>query len=287
MPDTTTTNYGFVKPEPGGSPGTWDDKLVADLDSIDAEIAKPRIIQSALSWGATVTVDLALARVFTGTNNAVASIVFSNVPSATYAVRVLLVLTNGGLNAITWPASVVWVAGMVPSLRASGVDIIELVTRDGGTTWYASRKSSGRPTQILFRAQNLTTSATSETDITGASFTLKANTLQDGDVVRICIYGHTNESGNWSAIAYLGATGLNSGLNSGAVAFKEEVIFTRNGASSEAKHISNIIGTAASTTNGSASENLATDLTVKLRGRVTTGTNVLTIDAFTVELLGN
>lgn len=109
---------------------------------MDAELFKPRIGQSALTWAATTTVDLSLARVFTGTNTAISTIAFTNVP-ATFpngavvpVVRCTLIITNGAAFAITWPASVSWTRGAAPQFKASGVDVVELVTRDGGTTWY-------------------------------------------------------------------------------------------------------------------------------------------------------
>jgi len=56
--------------------------------------------------------------------------------AASGRLRVLtLELTNGGAYTVTWPTSITWQDGTAPTLTASGVDIVNLITRDNGVTW--------------------------------------------------------------------------------------------------------------------------------------------------------
>ncbi len=49
-----------------------------------------------------------------------------------------LVITNGGAFTVTWPASVKWAGGSAPTFSAAGVDVVTLLTVDGGVTWLGS-----------------------------------------------------------------------------------------------------------------------------------------------------
>lgn len=64
------------------------------------------------------------------------TITISGIPDATKAYGMTFELTNAGSN-ITWPASVVWL-GTAPTLRATGVSMVTLVTRNGGATYFGS-----------------------------------------------------------------------------------------------------------------------------------------------------
>jgi hypothetical protein len=137
MPNTTTGTYQLIKPEVGLDSGQWGGHLNTDLDSLDTEIGKPRLPFNSPTVGATTTCDLSLARIFVFTVSQATTLAFSNVPTSTWGVFVDLVVGNGSAFVLTFPGSVTWLQGFAPTLQAAGTDRIRLLTKDGGTTWFA------------------------------------------------------------------------------------------------------------------------------------------------------
>ena len=85
--------------------------------------------------GGTQDLDLSIANVHTGTvDTSATTFTVSNVPTG--AVSFTLVLTNGGSQTINWMSGTQWSYSTAPTLAASGVDILEFFTLNGGTTWY-------------------------------------------------------------------------------------------------------------------------------------------------------
>ena len=72
---------------------------------------------------------------FTKTITAITTLTVSNVPTTGTLATFILDLTNGGAFTITWWANVKWAGGTVPTLTASGRDVLGFFTHDGGTTW--------------------------------------------------------------------------------------------------------------------------------------------------------
>jgi hypothetical protein len=83
----------------------------------------------------STTVDLAEGNYFSYTVASTTTLDFSNTPSGTVSSGFVLELTNGGVAAVTFPASVKWAGGTAPTLTAAGVDVLVFITDDNGTTW--------------------------------------------------------------------------------------------------------------------------------------------------------
>lgn len=160
MPDTTTTNYGFTKPQDGASNDTWGPKINTNLDLADAAIkgvsdvaaaALPKaggtmtgradlktatLAKSALGSGSgAVDLNLDTAQMFTRTATGNTTFTFSNCPAGAFGF--MLRLTGGGSYVMTWPATVLWANGLAPDL-STGTDILVFLTDDGGTTFRAT-----------------------------------------------------------------------------------------------------------------------------------------------------
>lgn len=89
--------------------------------------------------GTTVSIDCSTGNYFYITLTGATTFSFTNVPSTGSAYSCMLEVTQDGSSAyaLTYPAAVLWAGGTQPTDPAiSEVDLIRLVTRDGGTTWY-------------------------------------------------------------------------------------------------------------------------------------------------------
>ena len=107
----------------------------------DATVTRPYFLDWAEAVNArgsisgAQTIDLELGNVVTATITAATTFTISNPPATGRGGGFVLILTNGGAGAITWPTSVKWAGGTAPTLTASGVDLITMISIDAGTTW--------------------------------------------------------------------------------------------------------------------------------------------------------
>jgi hypothetical protein len=92
--------------------------------------------------GGTQDFDIELGNVFTATVTTSANTFTFSHPSPTgYACSITIILTNGGSQTVNWPASVDWTDGTAPDLTVAGVDVLEFLTVNAGTTWHGFASS--------------------------------------------------------------------------------------------------------------------------------------------------
>jgi hypothetical protein len=115
----------------GGAPTMYTVQQLADLATSIG------LTHNAIgNIGTNTTIDLSSGGYVSATITGNLTFTFSNPAASPNGCRFVLVLTNGGAHTITWPGSVTWAGATAPTLSASGVDVLQFVTGNGGTNWY-------------------------------------------------------------------------------------------------------------------------------------------------------
>lgn len=117
---------------------------------------------------AALTVDYSAGPVIVSTlDENVATLSFTNLPATGQAARLLLVLVQDGTGgrSFVWPGSITWMEGDAPAVAdgAGDVTMVNLLTIDGGTTWYGARVGTPAETTLetltrLFTSNSISSS---------------------------------------------------------------------------------------------------------------------------------
>jgi len=119
--------------------------LTGDVDADDNVISQAEIkdysetVVTADS-GASYTIDLSTGNIFNLTLTTSCEFTISNAPVSGKAGSATVILTqgSGGSKTITWTNTLKYAGRTAPTLTtdAGGVDVLQLFTIDGGTTWF-------------------------------------------------------------------------------------------------------------------------------------------------------
>lgn len=150
--------------------------------------------------GAAQAINVAAGRNFTSIISAATTFTITGSP-ATRSVRVLVAITNGGSQTVTWPAAITWVNGSQPSMRASGVDIIAIWTFNGGTNWYGQNLTPSDSSGGTVTSAEATTTGFSPGD--GFSLTLSVLKGSSSTLGNLGFQTSTNGGTTWSATTNL------------------------------------------------------------------------------------
>lgn len=120
--------------------GTIDNATIGATTRALGTFKQAREVHSSVSFvsGGTTNLDWSAAASFdvTATGTGATTLGFTNPPASGIAASIVLHLTNGGLRTWTYPTGTKWASGTAPTLTSSGLDILQFVTRDGGTTYH-------------------------------------------------------------------------------------------------------------------------------------------------------
>jgi len=285
----TTPIYGFTLPTVAGDSGVWGGFLNTDITALENELARLRVpfLTPTYNVGGTTTLDCSQttgARVHLLTVSGASTLAFSGVPSASFDCKLTLIITNGSAFVLTFPAAVTWLSGVAPTFKASGVDIVDLETKDAGTTWYATLRNP-RP-GVLFQDAGKTTTSGSEVSLT--SYTLGAGVLAvNGQRIRITIGGAAPAGGGAVKIKF-GATDVMASSALGAnESFYCTVMVIRLGATTQGGNALVVKGNTPTILipRTVPLETLSGTVLIDFRGNATVGGQTLQLDHAIIEYL--
>lgn len=122
-------------PSPTGHEG----EVLSVASGAMAWAKRDRAVPLAEGTVTTGACDYATGYVFSTTISGATTISLANVP-ATGTAMLMLLLTNGGSAAVTWPSGIKWPGGTAPALTSSGLDEVVLMRTNAGVWSGAVRK---------------------------------------------------------------------------------------------------------------------------------------------------
>ena len=126
-----------------------------DGSNLTGIAATPFVGQNVTSVSGVTTVNLSNGSVIYFTHNTDTTVAFANTSTTQSLTFIRTKDDTTTARSLTWPASVVWSGGVTPTLnnnpRSTDAQQFNLLTRDGGLTWYGHQEVSVSPnTNILF-----------------------------------------------------------------------------------------------------------------------------------------
>ncbi len=230
MADTTTTNYGYVKPEIGGSDNTWGGKIHTNWDQIDADLKAVSNVANAITAAALLIANnlsdlgdvptarsnlglgaLALLSVLPdtwGTPGTIAAAATTDLGSKTEAV---LDVTGTGFNITSFGSSTNKFkilrfagAGTIAAAAHAGTDLITVsandqlvLTSNGAGAWYVVAGSGIPPGAVggLFKGENGEVGQSAGDIFRVHEQTLNTNVTIDADENAVCAGPLTVDTG--------------------------------------------------------------------------------------------